>query len=67
MLLDYGRETFAKLEVSGLNPSENTKISFGESMEEALDWENAFKRLELSGNENSKLSANAFRYIYIYI
>lgn len=59
-LYDYGRETFARIHVSGVTHS--TLICYGESREEALDADNCI--IFQYTDRDCTLKARAFRYIF---
>ncbi|MDE6373080.1 MAG: hypothetical protein K2L72_01120, partial [Clostridia bacterium] len=62
-LYDFGKEVFGYLYVKGITGEFN--VFYGESIEEALDTENAIlMEKNISGNE-IKLRQRAFRYVYI--
>lgn len=65
ILFDFGKETFAKTEFSGLK-DDTVRIRFGESREEALDEKWCVIRFE-DKPENGTLSypPYAFRYIFV--
>ena len=63
ILYDYGRETFARVTLS--NISDNTALCYGESREEALDFDNAIIRETLNKNDELTRPPRAFRYLHI--
>ena len=66
ILFDFGKETFARLELSGLNPDERTGVFCGESREEALAGENHCCIWEyLEGSETASLVPRAFRFVHL--
>lgn len=65
ILFDFGRETFGFLNVENVLQSEEIRINYGESREEALDLQWAVVREDISGESRYKLRQRAFRYIYI--
>lgn len=65
ILFDFGKETFAKTQITGLN-AETVQVNFGESREEALDdsWSVIhFKQQPTEGTLTYEPCA--FRYIYV--
>lgn len=63
-LYDYGRETFARLRISGIH--KDVTICYGESETEARDVENCYVIDRISSaQENADLPARAFRYLFI--
>lgn len=65
VLFDFGKETFAKLSISGLL-EEKVKICLGESKEEALDPVWSYVRFEENPKEGKvELPASAFRYVWV--
>lgn len=64
-LYDFGTETFGPVTVSGLGEADVVNVCYGESREEALDWENAFLRQTLSGQKCYRLPSRAFRYLFV--
>ena len=64
-LFDFGKEIFGFLYVNNAKSSETLHISYGESMEEALDVENSLVFEDVSGSTSYKLRQRAFRYIYV--
>lgn len=64
-LYDFGVETFGPVTLSGLAKEDVVRVCYGESREEALDWEQAFIRQRLSGSEEYRLPARAFRYLWV--
>jgi hypothetical protein len=65
VLFDYGRETFAKIKITGLT-NKKVSVRFGESREEALDehWA-VIKFNESPVNGSLEYIPYAFRYIFI--
>ncbi len=64
-LYDFGRETFAVLHIEGADPSVPTRVSFGESKEEAMDYDEALIRRTVKGESSYVLPACAFRYVCV--
>ena len=64
-LFDFGKELFGYLYVKGVCESDNLHVSYGESMEEALDVKHSIVWEEVTGEKEYKLRPRAFRYIYI--
>ena len=64
-LYDFGRETFAKLRLSGITDAPGG-IFYGESREEALDTGTCLVRDTIpAGKKSITLPARAFRYIFV--
>ncbi len=64
VLYDYGRETFAYLQI---DEREACTLYFGETREEALDREHAYNLLSLmQGGNGIRTAAFGFRYLYIH-
>ncbi len=64
-LYDFGREMFGILHIENAQPTESIRVTYGESREEALDYEYAVIRETLSSSESYALAPRAFRYICI--
>lgn len=65
VLYDFGKELFGFLYVSDVKASESIHVSYGESLEEAVDVENSILFEDVSGENGYKLRQRAFRYIYL--
>ena len=65
VLYDFGKELFGFLYVSDVKASESIHVSYGESLEEAVDIENSILFEDVSGENRYKLRQRAFRYIYL--
>ncbi len=65
MLYDFGKENFGPVCLSGLNPEDTVYVCYGESREEALDWDNAYVHQIVTGTETAHLVPRAFRYIHV--
>lgn len=65
VLYDYGKETFCRISLSGTEEKSSYMLYYGESEEEALDTEHSIIRLPLSGAKEYRLSARAFRFLYL--
>ena len=65
VLYDFGKELFGFLYVSDVKASESIQVSYGESLEEAVDVENSILFEDVSGENRYKLRQRAFRYIYL--
>lgn len=63
-LYDFGKETFGPVTMSDIKPGDIISLSYGESKEEALDYENAILREKLTAADEPVRPARAFRYIY---
>ena len=64
-LYDFGKETFGPVTMSGIKAGDTVFLSYGESKEEALDFENAIIREKLTAADEAVRPARAFRYIYV--
>lgn len=62
-LYDFGKELFGFLYVNGIG--KEFSVYYGESVEEALDTENAILMERHIAGERVKLRQRAFRYVYI--
>ena len=49
VLYDFGKETFAKVHLDDIQNHQELNVSYGESIEEARDWERAIIRETVSG------------------
>ena len=66
ILYDFGKETFAKLELSGLEKSAETSVFYGESREEALaDKKKCYLWETVSGKTEASLVPRAFRFVHL--
>lgn len=65
ILFDFGRELFGYLTVQNVKPSENIHVSYGESLEEAIDMDFSILFEDISGKSEYKLRQRAFRYIFL--
>ena len=65
MLYDFGRETFAILHIEGADPETPIRVTYGESPEEAQDYNNALIRETVKGSDSYALAPRAFRYVCI--
>lgn len=64
-LYDFGREMYGILHIENASSDEKIKVTYGESREEALDYEYAVIRETVSESETYALAPRAFRYICI--
>lgn len=64
-LFDFGRELFGYLHVGNVSPSEKLHISYGESLDEAVDVDNSIVSEDVYGQDHYTLRQRAFRYIYV--
>ena len=64
-LFDFGKELYGYLYVKGVHENDDLHVSYGESMEEALDIKHSIVWEEVTGEKEYKLRPRAFRYIYI--
>lgn len=65
ILYDFGKETYGPITLEGVCPENDIAVCYGESQEEALDWERAYVRQKLVGQTRYELPARAFRYLFI--
>lgn len=65
VLYEFERELYGYLNIEGLDPKTEVHISYGESVEEALDTEWAVVQENIVGSADYKLRQRAFRYIFI--
>ncbi len=65
VLVDFGKELFGHVMISGVNPEDRLHVSYGESREEALDIPNAILFEKVQGSDSYRLTQRAFRYIYV--
>lgn len=65
-LYDYGRELFGPVTLHGLSAvSAPVRLTYGESREEALCYNEAIVRETLTARDNPRRPARAFRYLHI--
>ena len=64
-LFDFGKEIFGLLYLKNVSASETVHVSYGESLEEALDVKHALVWEDVTGKEEYTLVQRAFRYIFI--
>lgn len=65
VLYEFERELYGYLNIEGLDPKAEVHVSYGESVEEALDIEWAVVQEDIVGSADYKLRQRAFRYIFI--
>lgn len=65
ILFDYGKETYAKIRVDHLR-QQKVRVQFGESREEALDYENSVIHFE-SEPQDGILEYRPFAFRYIFV
>lgn len=65
ILYDFGKELFGFLYIDGVDANSELHVSYGESMEEAIDVKHSILFENISGKSSYKLRQRAFRYIYI--
>lgn len=63
-LYDFGCETFGPVTLAPIAEDEEVTLIYGESVEEATDYENAIVREKLTTASELKRPARAFRYIF---
>ena len=64
-LFDFGKEIFGLLYLKNCSPEEEIHVSYGESLEEALDVKHALVWEDVCGQSEYTLVQRAFRYIFI--
>ncbi len=64
-LYDFGRETFGKIIIPDIEKDDEITLIYGESKEEALDFENAIIREKLHTSCEKERPSRAFRYIFV--
>lgn len=64
-LYDFGKETFALLNINGASAEGSLDVFYGESREEALDTDFSILKESVSGKSDYQLTQRAFRYVYI--
>ena len=65
-LYDFGKETTVKLVLTGLQPGAVYRVCYGESVEEALDYERAVLRETFTpGRQERVLKTRACRYVHL--
>ena len=62
-LYDFGREMYGILRVANADPATPIRVTYGESAEEACNYENALIRDNASGSDSYEFPPRAFRYI----
>ena len=65
MLYDFGKETFARVNIWGADPDAQLGVYYGESYEEAVDTDHTYTLERISGKSDYSLVCRAFRYIFI--
>ena len=65
MLYDFGSETFAELMIENSVDNAGLSVYFGESEEEATDTSETYLYEKIGGMMSYRLSARAFRFVYI--
>ncbi len=65
MLYDFGKETFARVNISGADPKARLGVYYGESLEEAIDTDHTYTFERIGGKGDYSLLCRAFRYIFI--
>ena len=64
-LFDFGKEIFGLLYLKNCAPEEEIHVSYGESLEEALDVKHSLVWEDICGQSEYTLVQRAFRYIFI--
>lgn len=64
-LYDFGKESFGPVCLNGLDAEDTLYVCYGESREEALDWERSFVRQTVTGQTQVNMVPRAFRYIHV--
>ncbi len=65
ILYDFGRESFGKIIFDSIEQDDEITLSYGESKEEALDFDNAIVREQFYSCDEKERPSRAFRYIFI--
>ncbi|MBE6761284.1 MAG: alpha-rhamnosidase [Ruminococcaceae bacterium] len=65
VLYDFGKETFACLNIDYADSNQKMSVYYGESREEALDFEHTYILENISKSSYYRLKSRAFRYIFI--
>lgn len=65
VLFDFGKELYGPLHIENVLESDEVKVSYGESREEALDYDNSLIFENFSGRTSMVMRGRAFRYIYV--
>lgn len=65
IVVDFGKETFAVLNLEGTLPDEEYEVFYGESKEEATDTQYTLVHIKINGESKYSLSGRAFRYVNI--
>ena len=63
VLYDFGREMYSILNIEGADADAPIRVTYGESVEEALDSPEAIIRETVKGSESYTLAPRAFRYV----
>ncbi len=64
-MYDFGRELFGILRIEGADPTESLRVTYGESVEEASEFDQTIIRSELTGKSSYSLPSRAYRYVHI--
>lgn len=64
-LFDFGKEIFGLLYLKNVSAQETVHVSYGESLEEALDVKHTLVWEDVCGQSEYTLTQRAFRYIFI--
>ena len=65
ILYDFGKETYAVLQIENAQPDSAVRITYGESREEALDYPEALIRETVTGQSSYTLAPRAFRFVCV--
>jgi hypothetical protein len=64
-VFDFGRESFGIIHIEGADPAFPVRVTYGESMEEVCDYDEAIVRETVSGSADYALIPRAFRFIRV--
>ena len=64
-LYDFGREMFGILHIEGADATTPIRLSYGESAEEALEYDEALLRETVEGQSSYTFPGRAFRYVCV--
>ncbi len=65
VLFEFEKEIFGFLHIENVEAEDKIHVSYGESLEEALDTPNAVVQEDITGERSYKLRQRAFKFIYI--
>lgn len=65
ILFDFGKELYGFLHIDRVPKDKSFRVCYGESKEEALDFDYSLVREDCGGAEKYRLRGRAFRYIFL--